>query len=46
MNPLFTEETTEKAELKYCTDCGSIIEDFQIPYLNQCEKCLRNIEHE
>ncbi|WP_421383178.1 protein YhfH [Bacillus salacetis] len=31
---------------KECSDCGKLIDNSQFAYFNQCEKCLRNADHE
>ncbi|WP_226037425.1 protein YhfH [Aquibacillus saliphilus] len=37
---------SERIESKYCTDCGNRIDSVQLPYFNQCDKCLRDADHD
>jgi hypothetical protein len=31
---------------KECADCGKLIDNSQFAYFNQCEKCLRYVDHQ
>jgi RNA polymerase subunit RPABC4/transcription elongation factor Spt4 len=41
-----TPEYFRNIEPKICTDCGKIMEEMHESYLNQCDKCLRLIDHD
>ncbi|MFC0471521.1 protein YhfH [Halalkalibacter kiskunsagensis] len=41
-----TPEYFRNIDPKKCTDCGKSMEEMHESYLNQCDKCLRLIDHD